>query len=153
MNPQPRHLLVLAVPLILLATGCADQNTRPTTSSSNASTTPSSTSTPSTSTSTSRQSTAAATITTSQPEKTGIPACDNYLASYKGCHRAAGIYAPDTIDKHYREMRDTLVKESKDPDKRSELAARCVSLANLLKKALHGKSCEAPQPANASSAP
>lgn len=151
MNRHPRYLLALAIPMAMLAAGCADHGTKPTatgTSTSSSSTSaPVTRSTTQTSTSTSQ----AASSSSKLPEKTGIPACDNYLASYKGCHRAAGIYAPDTIDKHYQEMRDTLLKESRDPAKRSDLAARCVSLSNLLKKALHGKSCEAAQPATASS--
>lgn len=146
MNRHARHLLVLVLPTALLAAGCTQQDTtRPTT--------PAPVETP---TSTSQQqstqtSTPTATSTAKLPEKTGIPACDDYLASYKGCHRAAGIYAPDTIDDHYREMRNTLLEESQDPAKRSTLAARCVSLSKLLKQALHGKSCEPAQPAEASS--
>ena len=81
---------------------------------------------------------------------TGIAACDDYLASYKGCHRAAGIFSSGTIDEHYEEMRDNLVKLSKQPKMRDTLAARCTALANQLKKALHGKSCEA-EPVSASS--
>lgn len=83
---------------------------------------------------------------------TGIGACDDYLASYKGCHRAAGIFSADTLDHHYQEMHDHLVELSKDPRMRDQLAARCTALANQLKKALHGKSCDAP-PASASSSP
>lgn len=74
---------------------------------------------------------------------TGITACDDYLDSYKGCHRAAGIFSADTIDQHYREMRDHLVKLSKDPKMHDRLAARCTALANQLKQALHGKPCDA----------
>ena len=144
MNRHSRHLLALAIPVTLLVAGCANQGTKPTT------TTPAPAPTAQSGSRTSTPSHAPA----SSPlpsEKTGIPACDDYLASYKGCHRAAGIYAPDTIDKHYREMRDTLVEESRDKSKRADLATRCVSLTNLLKKALHGKSCAPAQPAEASS--
>jgi hypothetical protein len=91
-------------------------------------------------------------MTDNEAAMTGIPACDDYLASYRGCHRAAQIYAPDTIEQHYQDMRDSLLKQSKDPDTRDQLAARCTSLANSLKQALHGKACEPDQPAGASSA-
>ncbi len=148
MNRHARHLLVLALPAALLAAGCAQQDTTRPTTPAPAETTRAGTSAPQPA-----QAPAPAAESTAKklPEKTGIPACDDYLASYKGCHRAAGIYAPDTIDEHYREMRDTLLEESQDPAKRSTLAARCVSLAKLLKQALHGKSCEPAQPAEASS--
>ncbi len=79
------------------------------------------------------------------PGKTGIPACDDYLASYKQCHLAAGIYTPSTIDAHYRSMHQTLLAQARDPGKRSALAARCISLAMLLKKSLRGKPCTPPQ--------
>lgn len=75
------------------------------------------------------------------PGETGIPACDDYLASYKQCHRAAGIYAPDTIDAHYRSMHQALLEQARDPDRRSALAARCIALATLLKQSLRGKPC------------
>lgn len=146
------NVLVMAGALALLASGCSEQSTRPSTSSS--------TPAPSTTTSDSRTSTSTPapaehgtreTADTPPPGQTGIPACDDYLASYKGCHLAAGIYAPDTIDAHYQSIRDTLLKESRNADKRSALAGRCISLAKLLKKSLHGKSCQPGQPADASS--
>lgn len=143
MNQHPRHLLMLAFPLVMLAAGCAQQSsTKPTTPAPEAHT---SATHPASSASTSSETSASA-----LPDKTGIPACDDYLASYKGCHRAAGIYAPETINKHYQEMRDTLLRESQDPSKRSMLTARCESMANMLKDALHGKSCEPAQPADTS---
>lgn len=138
MNQHPRHLLMLALPLVMLAAGCTQQSTTKPAAPA-----------PETHTSTTHQAPPPSTSnqTSALPDKTGIPACDDYLASYKGCHRAAGIYAPDTIDKHYQEMRDTLLRESQDPSKRSVLTARCESMANMLKDALHGKSCEPAQPA------
>lgn len=142
MNLHPRRLLMLILPFALLAAGCAQNGTKPTTSA------PTETGAPAASQSS--QTSTSAESPSVLPEKTGIPACDDYLASYKGCHRAAGIYAPDTIDDHYRTMRDTLLRESKDPTKRSVLEARCKSLTNMLKDALHGKSCE-PTPADAAS--
>ncbi|HET6587031.1 MAG TPA: hypothetical protein VFG67_04575 [Oleiagrimonas sp.] len=134
MNPHPRRLLMLILPFALLAAGCAPNGTK--------STTPAPSETGAPAASQPSQTSASSEPPSVLPEKTGIPACDDYLASYKGCHRAAGIYAPDTIDDHYRTMRDTLLRESKDPTKRSVLEARCKSLTNMLKDALHGKSCE-----------
>lgn len=154
MTPSARHAILLAGTLTLFAAGCADQNTRSTASPAPQATTTSSTApvTPTAASERTAAGTSTQTANTTPPDKTGIPACDDYLASYKGCHRAAGIYAPDTIDAHYKDMRDTLLKESRDPSKRSALAGRCVSLAKLLKESLHGQSCAPEQPAEASSA-
>jgi hypothetical protein len=85
------------------------------------------------------------------PESTGIASCDEYLASYKSCHLAAGIYARDQIDSRYELMRTSLLRQSQDEDMRGQLGARCTSLATQLKEALHGKSCaDVPAPAPAS---
>ncbi|HEU4669151.1 MAG TPA: hypothetical protein VFR91_00465 [Dyella sp.] len=82
------------------------------------------------------------------PARTGIAACDDYLASYRACHRAAGIFAPNQIEPRYREMRHTLLRDSLDPDIRPQLATRCTALARSLRQALHGRSCGAvPAPA------
>jgi hypothetical protein len=83
----------------------------------------------------------AAESTTELPENTGIPACDDYLASYVACHRAAAIYKPDQIQGRYEAMRTSLLRDSQDPKIRPNLAARCNSLASQLREALHGKSC------------
>jgi hypothetical protein len=83
------------------------------------------------------------------PDNTGIASCDEYLASYKSCHLAAGIYARDQIENRYELMRTSLLRQSQDPDMRGQLGARCTSLANQLKEALHGKSCaDVPAPAS-----
>lgn len=80
---------------------------------------------------------------------TGIAACDDYLSSYLACHRAAAIYAPDQLQSRYEAMRSSLLRDSKNPDIRPQLAARCNSLASQLRQALHGKSCAgSPVPAN-----
>lgn len=85
------------------------------------------------------------------PDSTGIPACDDYLASYVACHRAAAIYKPDQIQGRYEAMRTSLLRDSQDPAIRPNLAARCNSLASQLRQALHGKSCEgAPVPSSSS---
>lgn len=84
------------------------------------------------------------------PAHTGIQACDDYLASYRACHRAAAIYKPDQIESHYQQMRQSLLRDSLRPEIRSQLGARCNSLARTLRQALHGKAC-APEPPTASS--
>jgi hypothetical protein len=84
------------------------------------------------------------------PERTGIPVCDDYLASYMACHRAAAIFSPDQLPGRYQAMRTSLLLDSENPDIRPQLAARCNSLASQLREALHGKSC-AQNPAPASS--
>ncbi|WP_448097054.1 hypothetical protein [Luteibacter yeojuensis] len=83
------------------------------------------------------------------PDNTGIASCDEYLASYKSCHLAAGIYARDQIESRYELMRTSLLRQSQDADMRDQLSNRCTSLANQLKEALHGKSCaDVPAPAS-----
>ena len=89
---------------------------------------------------------------TNLPDRTGIPACDDYLASYVGCHRAADIFAPGQLQDRYEAMRTSLLRDSQNPDIRPQLAARCNSLATQLRTALHGKSCEV-SPAPASTTP
>jgi hypothetical protein len=86
------------------------------------------------------------------PTRTGIPACDDYLASYKGCHRAAGIYAPGQLEGRYEAMRTSLLRDSQDPDIRPQLANRCNSLASQLRQALHGRACDV-EPASTSTTP
>lgn len=86
------------------------------------------------------------------PEQTGIAACDDYLSSYIACHRAAAIYAPDQLQSRYEAMRTSLLRDSKNPEIRPQLAARCNSLASQLRQALHGKAC-ANVPAPSSSSP
>ncbi len=85
-------------------------------------------------------------------EDTGIAACDDYLASYLACHRAAAIFPPNQLQSRYEAMRSSLLRDSKNPDIRPQLAARCNSLASQLRQALHGKSC-AENPAPGSGTP
>jgi hypothetical protein len=84
--------------------------------------------------------------------ETGIPACDDYLSSYLACHRAADIYAPDQLQSRYEAMRSSLLRDSRNPSIRPQLAARCNSLSSQLRQALDGKSC-AEHPAAATSTP
>lgn len=85
------------------------------------------------------------------PDSTGIPACDDYLASYVACHRAAEVYKPSEIQGRYEAMRTSLLRDSQDPAIRPNLATRCNSLASQLRQALHGKSCEGAPAATRSS--
>jgi len=146
----------------LILAGCTHQAAKPTTSSSTTSTTTSSTAAPTTRTTssttgsprtgTSVRKASTAVSDANLPSSTGIPACDDYLASYRSCHRAAAIYPADQIDSRYEQMRHTLLRDSQDPDIRPQLTNRCNSLASNLKQALHGKSC-APDAAPASTSP
>ena len=76
-------------------------------------------------------------------EMVGVASCDQYLSTYKACHRAAGIYPPDQIDSRYEAMRNSLLRDARDPSKRPTLDNRCRALSKLLIDALHGKSCNA----------
>jgi hypothetical protein len=95
------------------------------------------------------------TVTTSSgkplPESTGIPACDDYLASYVSCHAAAGVYPPDQIQSRYEDMRTSLLQDSVDPTTRPQLGARCTALAKQLHATLQGKSCGSASPASTAS--
>jgi hypothetical protein len=144
----------------LILAGCSHQAAKPTASSTATSTTTSTTAAPatrttSTATGSPRSAVRKASSAVSDaglPSSTGIPACDDYLASYRSCHRAAAIYPADQIDSRYEQMRHTLLRDSQDPDIRPQLTNRCNSLASNLKQALHGKSC-APDAAPASTSP
>ncbi|RDI99838.1 hypothetical protein DVT68_03120 [Dyella solisilvae] len=86
-------------------------------------------------------------------DSTGIPACDDYLASYMACHRAAGIFPPDQLESRFEAMRTSLLRDSQDPATRPQLGARCTALAAQLREALHGKSCVPGSPAAAVTSP
>jgi len=73
----------------------------------------------------------------------GVASCDQYLSTYKACHRAAGIFAPDQIEPRYELMRSGLLRDARDPAKRATLDQRCRALSRQLQDALHGKSCNA----------
>ncbi|QWT20933.1 hypothetical protein KPL74_02725 [Bacillus sp. NP157] len=156
MKTAIQYLAPLAFAAIALA-GCSDNKPKPT-ATQTVTAAPSSTAKPRTAT-TSVTSTPAAkkTGTTAAaaakagplPDSTGIASCDEYLASYKSCHLAAGIFARDQIEPRYEMMRTSLLRQSQDPDMRDQLQNRCVSLASQLKDALHGKSCaDTPAPAS-----
>jgi len=155
MNRSMTRLIPLLAGALALA-ACSDHKTRPATSTERTAAPATSTTTTTGGTPTRRSS---GTVTGAPkaggkkeaplPDNTGIAACDEYLASYKSCHLAAGIYARDQIESRYDMMRTSLLRQSQDPDMRGQLGARCTSLATQLKEALHGKSCgDVPAPAS-----
>lgn len=151
MSPRNRLAVVSLLVGGLALAGCATESaTRTPTHSPGASgTSPATGTAAGRSASTSNRSSRAGTASKTTPapagaaESTGIPACDDYLSSYVACHRTAGIYTPDQIEGHYETMRDSLLRDSQDPSIRPQLGARCTSLAQTLRQALHGKSCGA----------
>ncbi len=83
---------------------------------------------------------------------TGIAACDQYLADYLVCHRAAAVFPPDQLEGHYQTMRASLLQDAQDPKVRPLLGARCAAMAGQLSQVLHGKSCASVSPAPAAPA-
>src|SRR5690242_8704195 len=104
------------VPLLagaLALAACADHPSKPQTTTRTTVTSPTSgtttakprTATTSVTTAPSpRTGTRASTKEAPLPDSTGIAACDEYLASYKSCHLAAGVFARDQIDSRYDMM-------------------------------------------------
>ena len=157
MNGSMTRLIPLLAGALALA-ACSDHKTRPATTTER-SAVPATTTTTTKTTGGSATKRSSGTVTSAPktgskkeaplPDNTGIAACDEYLASYKSCHLAAGIYARDQIDSRYDMMRTSLLRQSQDPDMRDQLGNRCTSLASQLKEALHGKSCaDVPAPAS-----
>lgn len=158
MSMNPRSAVSLSVVCALLLGGCAGHPQRTETSTSMSPGQPVAP-TPEHETRTTRTTHSAPTteapmqMPTEPADMVGVAACDQYLSTYKACHRAAGIYASDQIDARYDMMRNTLMRDSKDPAKRASLDERCRALAKQLTDALHGKSCNAaPAPASTSNA-
>ncbi|WP_286042555.1 hypothetical protein [Rhodanobacter thiooxydans] len=151
-----RLTLISAFGGLLLLAGCAQHPQSTRTTATSTTTAPPASTTKAASSPTHRERAAS---TRSRPaaepelsENTGIAACDDYLSSYLACHRAAAIFPPDQLQSRYEAMRSSLLRDAKNPEIRPQLAARCNSLANQLREALHGKSCAA-NPAPASSTP
>jgi hypothetical protein len=143
------RLALLTLIAGLTVAGCADKPARHTTSTGSSHTTVTGASSRSSAVTKPKPATPAPPeISSNLPAKTGIAACDDYLASYVACHRAAGIYAPDQIESRYDQMRHSLIEDSQDPDMRPQLGTRCVALANQLHQVLHGKSCDGGAAAN-----
>lgn len=145
------RLALLALIAGLTVAGCADKPVRHTTATGTRTTTTATGARPSTSAKPRPTTPAEPETSSSLPAQTGIAACDDYLASYVACHRAAGIYAPDQIETRYDQMRHSLIEDSQDPDMRPQLGTRCVALANQLHQVLHGKSCNSGSAANGGS--
>lgn len=146
MSVMPR-LTMLAVAAALVSVGCAHQPpARTTTVTTTRTTVTPTSSTTATAQHKSHRAPASDTSTTSTPahlpSSTGIPACDDYLSSYMACHRAANIFPPSQLQSRYNAMRTSLLRDSLDPDIRPQLAARCNSLAGMLRDTLHGRSCD-----------
>jgi hypothetical protein len=160
--PIPMRLPLALLAGGLLLGGCTHKDATRTAPASTTTTRPAtSPTTRSTTTSQTRKRAASSTATGTEPstataandnERTGIAACDDYLASYLACHRAAKIYAPDQLQSRYEAMRTSLLRDAKDPDIRPQLGARCNSLATQLRQALHGKACDS-EPARTSTSP
>ncbi|HET7843399.1 MAG TPA: hypothetical protein VFL14_04565 [Xanthomonadales bacterium] len=74
-------------------------------------------------------------------ELVGVPACDDFLASYKACHAVIGAYAPDALDRRYDEMRSALISQSHDPEVSTTLEQRCNGLIAQRDEALAGRAC------------
>ncbi|MDR3445704.1 MULTISPECIES: hypothetical protein [unclassified Dyella] len=151
-RPYRPALLAIVASGVILA-GCSSTPETRTTNGSHGTT---ATSSRTAATSTSAPRTRTGTVTTSSgkplPSSTGIPACDDYLASYVSCHAAAGVYPPDQIQGRYEDMRTSLLQDSVDPNARPQLGARCSALAKQLRATLQGKSCAPTSPAGSSSA-
>ncbi|HTH68869.1 MAG TPA: hypothetical protein VL545_11475 [Rhodanobacter sp.] len=149
--PALSHLTLISLLGGLLLAGCTQHPVTRTTTTSATTTTPSTSTTRAASTPQREHAAPNRSKPAAEPDlsdNTGIAACDDYLASYLACHRAAAIYAPDQLQSRYEAMRSSLLRDSKNPDIRPQLAARCNSLASQLRQALHGKSCaENPAPA------
>ena len=79
--------------------------------------------------------------------QTGIAACDDYLANYLACHRAAAVFPPDQLEARYQSMRASLLQGAQDPKVRPLLGARCTAMAGQLSQMLHGKPCASVSPA------
>ena len=153
MSTSIRLVLASTFAAGVLLTGCARQETtRPQTSTTATGATSPRAATHKTTTAPRATTRAEDTSDAGLPERTGIPACDDYLSSYLACHRAAAIFTPDQLPLRYEAMRTNLLRDSQNPDVRPQLAERCNSLARSLRNALHGKSCAA-SPAPAESSP
>ena len=74
-------------------------------------------------------------------ELVGVEACDDYLESYRSCHRVIGIYAPDSIEGRYSQLRARLVEQGRDPAQHDALRLQCESLGADMKTTLDGRDC------------
>jgi hypothetical protein len=74
-------------------------------------------------------------------ELVGVESCDDYLETYRSCHRALGMYPPETIDARFQELRSSFVARAADPSTHDSLSKQCESLAEDMETALDGKDC------------
>lgn len=72
---------------------------------------------------------------------TGVAVCDEYLASYRACHRVIGAYAPSSIDERLEMLRTTWQEIAADPARSDRLLEQCQSLTDTMKEALNGRAC------------
>ncbi len=75
---------------------------------------------------------------------TGVPVCDNYLASYRQCHTTIGQTAPAAIDQNFERLRDSMVRQSGTPEGRAQISGQCKGLAALVQEALGSRKCGDP---------
>src|SRR5687767_13822624 len=47
-------------------------------------------------------------------ELVGVEACDDYLETYRGCHRTLGMYPPDSIEARFQELRSSFASRATD---------------------------------------
>ena len=74
-------------------------------------------------------------------ELVGVEACDDYLETYRGCHRALGMYPPDSIEARFQQLRSSFVARATDPATHESLERQCESLAEDMETALDGRDC------------
>lgn len=72
---------------------------------------------------------------------TGVQACDDYLTSYRACHRVIGAYGEEDIERRYQSLRTSLIERSLDPAQHDALQQNCASLSSNMKDALAGRDC------------
>ena len=74
-------------------------------------------------------------------ELVGIEACDDYLETYRSCHRVLQMYPADSIEGRFQTLRARLVEQAADPAAHDGLRQQCDSLAADMKTALDGRDC------------
>lgn len=74
-------------------------------------------------------------------ELVGVESCDDYLETYRSCHRVIAMYPPDSIEGRYQTLRARLVENARDPANHDGLALQCESLARDMETALDGRDC------------
>jgi len=75
---------------------------------------------------------------------TGVPVCDQYLASYRRCHTTIGQSTPAAMDEKFERLRASMVRQSGTPEGRAQISGQCKGLAALVQEALAGRKCGDP---------